>query len=218
MSDVLLGLVGKDFVLIAADSGVSRSIVVYKDSEDKIIELSSNKLIGCAGPAADRVHFGEYIAKNVKLYELRSGGIPLSTHATAEFSRTQLAEALRKGPYQCNLLIGGVDKSIPGLYFCDYLASLHKVKFGAHGYSSYFALSMFDRYYVDDMNIEESMEVLRKIINELRLRFLLKVGNINCKIIDKDGIRNISLYKEENNEISSSSSINNQSSKEISVK
>ena len=77
-------------------AAVSRSIVVYKDSEDKIIRIDNNKLIGAAGPASDRVHFLEYVEKNVVLYGLRAGHT-LSTHATAQFTRNELAEALRKG-------------------------------------------------------------------------------------------------------------------------
>ena len=73
MSDVLLGLVGCGYVLIAADQSVSRSIVVYKQSEDKILAVDANKLLGCAGPQGDRTHFTEYIEKNVALYALRTG-------------------------------------------------------------------------------------------------------------------------------------------------
>jgi len=195
MSDVVLGLVGRDFVLIAADQAVSRSIVVYKDSEDKIISIDNNKLIGAAGPASDRVHFLEYIEKNVVLYGLRSGHI-LSTHATAQFTRNELAEAIRKGPYQVNLLIAGYDHHIssninsqggPSLYFLDYLGSLHRVKVGAHGYGSYFALSIFDRYYHSDCSIDEGINIIKQIISELRQRFLLKIGDIQCKIVTQHG-------------------------------
>ncbi|CAK4761496.1 unnamed protein product [Aphanomyces euteiches] len=32
----LFGIVGKDFVIVGADSKVARSILVYKDDEDKV--------------------------------------------------------------------------------------------------------------------------------------------------------------------------------------
>ena len=42
--------------------------------------------------------------------------------------------------------LGGYDADDgASLYFCDYMASLHKVPFGAHGYCSNFCLSIFDR-------------------------------------------------------------------------
>ena len=42
-----------------------------------------------------RVQFTEYIQKNVALYQFRNG-IPLTTAAAANFTRGELATALRK--------------------------------------------------------------------------------------------------------------------------
>ena len=158
------------------------------------MRIDDNKLIGAAGPAADRVHFLEYIEKNVVLYGLRAGH-KLSTHAAAQFTRNELAEALRKGPYQVNLLIGGFDGGGvgPSLYFLDYLGALHKVNVGAHGYASYFALSLFDRFYQRDCSLEEGMAVINKVLEELRTRFLLKIGNIKVKVANAQGITEIDL-------------------------
>lgn len=36
MGDIVLGLVGADYVLLAADCSVARSIVRYQDTEDKV--------------------------------------------------------------------------------------------------------------------------------------------------------------------------------------
>jgi 20S proteasome subunit beta 4 len=33
----IFGVVGKDFVLLGSDSKVARSILVYKDDEDKVL-------------------------------------------------------------------------------------------------------------------------------------------------------------------------------------
>ena len=163
----------------------------------QILRIDGNKLIGAAGPAADRVHFLEYIEKNVVLYGLRAGH-KLSTHATAQFTRNELAEALRKGPYQVNLLIGGFDAGGvgPSLYFVDYLGAMHKVNTGAHGYASYFALSLFDRFYHRDCSLDEGLDVVKKVLEELRTRFLLKIGNIKVKIANAHGITEMNLPAE----------------------
>ena len=161
----------------------------------QIIRIDGNKLIGAAGPAADRVHFLEYVEKNVALYALRAGHT-LSTHATAQFTRNELAEALRKGPYQVNLLIGGYDKQGgvgPSLYFVDYLGAMHRVNVGAHGYASYFAMSLFDRFYQRDCSLEEGLAVVNRVLEELRTRFLLKIGNIKVKIASAQGITEMDL-------------------------
>ncbi len=56
---------------------------------------------------------------------------PPYPHTAANFIRRTLATALRKGPYQTNLLLGGWDeKDGAALYYIDYMGSLQKVDFG----------------------------------------------------------------------------------------
>ncbi|CAH0517244.1 unnamed protein product [Peronospora belbahrii] len=85
--DSIFGIVGKDFVLLAADCKVARSILVYKDDEDKSIHLDNSKVMVTSGPQSDRLAFSEYIQKNMKLYELRNG-VQLNGAATAHYSQT----------------------------------------------------------------------------------------------------------------------------------
>ncbi|KAL2530514.1 Proteasome subunit beta type-2-A [Forsythia ovata] len=118
----VFGLVGKDFAVVVADSSAVHSILVHKTNEDKIMLLDSDKLMGASGETGDRARFTEYIQKNVALYQFRNGnflgnyvraqfteyiqknvalyqfrnGIPLTTAAAANFTRGELATALRK--------------------------------------------------------------------------------------------------------------------------
>jgi len=191
MGDCIFGLVGKDYVLMAGDLNAARSIIVFKDDEDKIMKLDKHKLLAASGPTGDRVAFTEFVQKNIHLYELKND-IPLTVHAAAAWTRNELAEALRRGPYQVNLLLGGYDeKHGPSLYFMDYLASMQPVPFGVHGYAAYFCLSVFDRYYRKDMNLAEGIGLLQKCVDELRVRFLLNMPKFNLKIADKDGVRDL---------------------------
>lgn len=52
-------------------------------------------MAACAGEPGDRVQFSEYIIANLRLYALRND-IDLSTKAAANFTRSELAKALRK--------------------------------------------------------------------------------------------------------------------------
>jgi 20S proteasome subunit beta 4 len=61
MSDCVLGLCGKDFALLAADASASFSIILMKNSEDKILKMDDNKLLAACGESGDRVQFSEYI-------------------------------------------------------------------------------------------------------------------------------------------------------------
>ena len=149
--------------------------------------------MGVSGPNCDSVNFTEFIAKNLKLYELSNDGTKLSIHAQANFAREELAYALRRGPFQVNVLLGGYDaKDGPSLYWMDYLAALAKVNYGCQGYASNFCLSVMDKEYREDCTEEGAIEIVRKCIHELETRFLLAQPNFIIKVVDKDGIRTIS--------------------------
>merc|ERR1711935_1135140 len=128
------------------------------------------------------------IDKNIRLSTLRSG-TKMSVKAAANFTRNEIAQSLRSGPYQCDMLMAGCDKSGPQLYFIDYLASMQKCNKAAQGYGAYFTLGLMDRYYKADLTLEEAKEIIRKCIKEMETRFVMKLSSFNCKVIDKDGIR-----------------------------
>ena len=95
----------------------------------------------------DTVQFAEYIERNIRLYHIRNL-YALRPSAAASWIRRALAESLRsRRPYAVNLLVGGYDVAshAPGLYWIDYLGTMTEIPFGAHGYGSYFALSLLDR-------------------------------------------------------------------------
>nr|VDD03664.1 unnamed protein product [Brassica rapa] len=203
--ECVFGLVGDGFAIVAADTSAVHSILVHKNNEDKIMVLDSHKLIAASGEPGDRVQFTEYVQKNVSLYQFRNG-IPLTTAAAANFTRGELATALRKvtsfptlsyelrggvrNPYSVNILMAGYDKEAgASLYYIDYIATLHKVDKGAFGYGSYFSLSTMDRHYRSDMSVEEAIELVDKCILEIRSRLVIAPPNFVIKIVDKDGAR-----------------------------
>jgi 20S proteasome subunit beta 4 len=134
------------------------------------------------------VHFTEYVQRNLKLYKFRNN-LTLGTHATANFVRGELADALRSSPYQVNLLLGGVDEEGPALYFLDYLASMDKLEYAAHGYCAYFCLSILDKYYKKDLTLEQGIDIIEKCITELRARFIINSPDFVIKVVDKNGTR-----------------------------
>mmetsp|Transcript_28126 Transcript_28126/g.64368 ORF Transcript_28126/g.64368 Transcript_28126/m.64368 type:complete len:160 (-) Transcript_28126:80-559(-) len=152
-------------------------------------------MMGMSGPNSDLVNFSDFIRANVKLYELMNNGATLTTDAQANFVRGTLATALRKGPYQVNLLLGGFDVADKkaGLYYMDYMASMHPVNFGVQGYASNFCLSIFDRDWKEGLTQEEGVKIVEKCINELQTRFLVAQPNFIIKVVDEKGVRTLSF-------------------------
>lgn len=192
--ECLIGIQGPDFVLVASDSASGRSIIRMKDDQDKMFKLSSKLLMLVTGEAGDTVQFAEYMEKNIQLYKMKNG-YELTPHAAANFTRRNLADALRSSSaYMVNMLIAGYDDANgPELYFMDWLASLQKVPFAAHGYGSFFSLSIMDRYYRPGLTREEARELLQKCIEEVQKRFLVRLPDFFIRIVDKDGVHDVSI-------------------------
>jgi len=191
--DALIGLVGKDYVLVAASRSVARSIVLMKNDEDRLLTLDKHKILGHVGEPGDSVQFCDFIQKNIAFYAFKNG-IPLDTEAAAHYTRNELATALRSKPYSTNLLLGGCSPTEqPSLYFIDYLSSMHKVNYAAHGYAGYFVLSILDKYYQEGLNLDEGVDLIKLCIKELQLRFLVNSPNYIVKVVTAEGIRVLEL-------------------------
>ncbi|KAI0037003.1 20S proteasome subunit [Vararia minispora EC-137] len=188
-------LVGKDYVLVAADTTAARSIVKMKVDEDKIKTLSPHLLMAYSGEPGDTVQFAEYIERNIRLYHIRNFH-PLRPQSAAAWVRRSLAQSLRsRSPYTVNLLLGGYDvaSDAPHLYWIDYLGTQAAVPFASHGYGSYFALSLLDRYHNPDGTLEEGLATLRRVIDETAKRLVVAPGNYKVKVVDKNGVREVAL-------------------------
>lgn len=191
--EVLLGLTGKDFTLIAASKAAMRGPTVLKATDDKTRALNAHTLMAFSGEAGDTIQFAEYIQANIQLYSMRNH-IDLSPTAVANFVRGQLATSLRsRKPYNVNLLLGGVDPIThqPSLNWLDYLASLAPVPYAAHGYAQYYCLAILDKHHQPDMDLERGLEVLRLCTDELKRRMPIDFKGMLVKVITKDGIQEL---------------------------
>jgi len=188
-------LTGKGYVIVAADTTAARSIVKMKVDEDKIKALGPHLLMAYSGEPGDTIQFAEYVERNVRLYQIRNI-YALRPSAVASWIRRSLAESLRsRKPYAVNLLLGGYDTAShePHLYWIDYLGTMASVPFAAHGYGSYFALSLLDRYHDPEATLEEGLSTLKRCIDEVAKRLVVAPGKYTVKVVDKDGVREIEL-------------------------
>jgi len=189
--EVLLGITGKDFTIIAASKAAMRGATVLKTSDDKTRALNSHSLMAFSGEAGDTIQFAEFIQANIQLYSMRNA-FGLSPSATANFVRGELARALRsRKPYTVNLLLGGYDQIAdkPSLYWIDYLASLAPVPYAAHGYAQYYCLSILDKHHHPDIDFAQGMKILRMCTDELKRRLPIDFKGVIVKVITKEGIR-----------------------------
>merc|ERR1711934_147050 len=186
--ETLVGIQCDDCVLLMCVRSAVRSILRFNDEQDKIYELDSHMAMASVEKkGGDSDQFAEFVQKNLKLYSLRTG-TSLSTHASSNFVRNELAAYLRRRPYYVDLLIGGYDKNGPALFYLDYLASMQKMTYAAHGYAGYFVTSTIDRYYTPGLSRYEGMDILRKCVEEIKQRFMVNTPNFLVKVVDANGV------------------------------
>nr|ABM55422.1 proteasome beta 2 subunit-like protein [Xenopsylla cheopis] len=188
--ECLLGIRFDKFIMIAADMTNAQSIVVMKNEENKIYEMTDRIVMGINGESGDTTQFAEYIAKNIQLYKMRNG-YSVSTVSAANFTRRNLADALRsRNAYHVNMLIGGHDKEGgPQLYFMDYLGACVSLPYACHGYGGFFSLSIMDRYYRSDMSQEEAYAIIKRCISEIHKRLIINLPNFKVVVVDENGIK-----------------------------
>ncbi|KAK4219203.1 nucleophile aminohydrolase [Rhypophila decipiens] len=191
--EVLLGITGKDFTLIAASKAAMRGATILKASDDKTRQLNKHTLMAFSGEAGDTVQFAEYIQANAQLYSMRNE-TDLSPSALANFVRGELAHSLRsRKPYNVNLLLGGVDPIThkPSLYWLDYLAALAPLPYAAHGYAQYYCLSILDKHHHPDITLGQGIKLLTLCTDELKRRLPVDFKGMTVKAVTKDGIVDI---------------------------
>ena len=191
--DAVIGFVGGDYTLIATERNAGRSIMVFQQDADKIMELDSHKLLGLGGDPADIVQEPEYFQKNLNLYSLKYG-VQLSTHAAANYMRGEKSANLRRGLAAVDMLLGGWDEGEgPSLYFIDYLASMQKLDKGAHGYAGFFCNSLLDAHWKPGMSLAEGLALMQLCRDELKTRFMINMPNWMVKVVDANGTRVVEL-------------------------
>lgn len=186
--EYLIGMKFNNYVLLAHDNNGGRDILVMKQDQQKFFILDEYAGMVVSGEAGDTVYFSEFIQKNVVLYRIRNG-YSMSPSAAANYTRHELAEALRQKVNIVNLLLGGYDKTsnTPSLYFMDYLGTLAEVPYGSHGYGSYFTYSLLDRLHRPDMTQVEAEDLLLKCVVELQKRFAINLPSFSYYFVDQNG-------------------------------
>lgn len=192
--ETLIGICGKDFVIIAANANLSRSVVIMNHEQDRLSEINKNCVMGVSGDFGDALVLSEYIKANVSLEEDRESGKSLTMNALSSYVRKEIANSLRsQNAYQTNVIIAGCDikeeKTIPSVYWIDYLATLKRVPYAVHGHASSFCASILDRNYKEEMDETEVISLLKSCLNEIRKRFSINQGEFIIKMVDKKGIR-----------------------------
>ena len=84
--DTLLGLQGRDFILLAADPVLSRSLLLLHSHHDKLPPLGAHHCLALGGPVYFTEIISEVLGAEKRLFEKRLRR-PLTTKAVANMAR-----------------------------------------------------------------------------------------------------------------------------------
>lgn len=106
---VSIGVTGRNFVVLATETGYRRGPQIIGAGCDHMVELGPRLLLSTVGEVASADEFSSYLARNLALSSMVSES-PVSTRAAAHFARREVARLLRRAPIQADLLLAGVDR------------------------------------------------------------------------------------------------------------
>jgi 20S proteasome alpha/beta subunit len=74
----------------------------------------------------------------------------------------------------------------------DYMGTLQRVSYGAHGYASYFVSSIMANSYTNQLTLEQAIAISQQCVFELRKRMMVAQDHFMIKVVDAQGIRTLS--------------------------
>ncbi|KAH8403216.1 hypothetical protein KR222_007813, partial [Zaprionus bogoriensis] len=190
--ETVLGIKGQDFVMLAADTMVVKSVFILKDNQSKIRRLGQHSMMGVVGNEGDSIRFAQFIVTNMKLYEIQHG-FPMTTNIATHFTRNHLLTNLRTNvPCQVAMLLASCDpKEGPRLHFIDAEGSSQSVNFSGHGIGNAICSSIFRMLWRPNLDCQKAYEIVKKCVAEIQKRLAINLRNFEVYVVDKQGVRQL---------------------------
>lgn len=153
-----VGLIAGDSVILAADKRATAGPMVYHKAVEKINMIDERSALTISGLVADAQRLVESARYLARSYQLEVGE-PIPIKSLASWLSTILSLYLRYVPFIVQLLLGGVDRAGPSLYYLDLYGSISREKFMATGSGSPVAFGVLERGYHDSITVEEAKKL-----------------------------------------------------------
>jgi len=187
-----VGLIGKDFVVLAADQQATMGSMAADDDAQKIYKITDKISLTISGVVGDSLAVIRFLRAQANLYEIER-----ETKITPKAVTTLLSNVLNNNRYYPFIfapIIGGVN-SKPELYeLTPYGCISPKTKYAVNGSGTTFAISALDTEYKSNMKEEDAIALAIKAIVSSKNRDVYTGGrSISLIVIDQKGTREIPL-------------------------
>ncbi len=186
-----LGILGKDFVVLAAERKATMGYLVASKHTKKIMKLEEHAAMTIAGSVGDAQALERYVKAEIQLYQLEE-----SKRMSIKAMATLVANILYARsyyPYYVQLLIGGYDGK-PRLYSFDPSGSVIEEKeYFSTGSGSVMALGVLEDKFKDGMDLESVKRLAARAIKAAIERDIASGGSgIDMFVISSRGMTEIS--------------------------
>ena len=183
-----VGLLGKGFVVLAAERKATMGYLVASKHTKKIIELDKHAGMTIAGSVGDAQALERYIKAEMKLYELEESR-KISIKAVATLV-SNILYARSYFPYYVQLLIGGHDGK-PRLFSFDPTGSVIEEKdYFSTGSGSVMALGVLEDKYKEGIDLEGTKKLAVRAVKAATERDIASGGSgIDLAVVTPQGFK-----------------------------
>jgi proteasome beta subunit len=181
-----LGILGKDFVVLAAERKATMGYLVASKNTKKIMQLENHAGMTIAGSVGDAQALERYIKAEIKLYQFEEARrISIKSIATLV---ANILYARSYYPYYVQLLIGGYDTA-PRLFSFDPSGSVvEEESYFSTGSGSVMALGVLEDNYKEGLDVESAKKLAVRAVRAAIERDIASGGSgIDVTIITQKG-------------------------------
>ncbi|MFQ6021074.1 MAG: proteasome subunit beta [Candidatus Aenigmatarchaeota archaeon] len=184
-----VGLIGKDFVVIAAERKSTLGYMVDSKVARKIYKLDDHIGLTIAGMVGDALAIVRLLRAQFKLYKLERGPITLRGAATL---LSNILQGSKYFPYLNQLILAGFDNK-PGLFSFDPFGGFDvKDKYYSTGSGSPYAYGVLEAEFKEDLTTDEAIALVIKAIKAAIERDIGSGGKgFDVAVIDGKGYREL---------------------------
>ncbi len=179
-----VGLVIRDYVVLAADRRATAGYYIAHKHTRKIVKITDYMAMTTSGLVADAQALADMLREELRYYDVTLGRRP-SVEAAANILSAIIYSVSRLYPYIVQLLLGGYDTA-PRLYMIDWFGTVTSEKYTATGSGSPIALGVIEEGYREDLSLREAIDLAVRAVRSAMERDTATGNGIDVVAIGRD--------------------------------
>ena len=183
-----VGMVFKDFTVLAADRRATSGFFISHKKAKKILKVDDHVATTISGYVGDAQWLVDQLRYYAVLYKTENN-TPISIKSLANVASVIMFQ--NRPLLIAHVLIGGVDADGPALFSVDWLGSITREKYTATGSGSPFAVSILESSYNEELEKEEAVKLAVKAVRAALRRDPGSGEGVDVVVVSKEGYEEI---------------------------